>query len=343
MNGCIIDAMPEDSRATYRAMVLRERGAPLALEARPVPEPRGHQVVLRVAACAVCRTDLHVVDGELDRGVPPIVLGHQVVGRVVSAGPEAALRLGERVGVPWLGSSCGSCELCFAGRENLCASARFTGCDVDGGFAELILADSRFCLRLPGAYPDVEAAPLLCGGLIGFRALRMAGEISRLGLYGFGSAAHLIAQVARHRGAAVYAFTRTGDLAGQAFARSLGATWAGESTGAAPEQLDAAIIFAPAGELVPLALRAVRPGGTVVCAGIHMSDIPSFPYSLLWGERSLRSVANLTREDGAEFMAEAEAVRIEVLTEVLPLTQADRALELVRTGRVRGTAVLIPD
>jgi propanol-preferring alcohol dehydrogenase len=271
------------------------------------------------------------------------VLGHQVVGRVVSAGPESILHVGERVGLPWLGSACGSCEMCAAGRENLCTSARFTGCDVDGGFAELILADSRFCLRLPGGYSDVQSAPLLCAGLIGFRALRMAGHASRLGLYGFGSAAHLIAQVARHREAAVYAFTRAGDLAGQEFARGLGATWAGDSTGPAPEPLDAAIIFAPTGELVPLALKAVRPGGTVVCAGIHMSDIPGFPYSLLWGERSLRSVANLTRKDGAEFMALAGEVPIEVETEVLPLAQADRALELVRTGRVRGTAVLVPD
>jgi propanol-preferring alcohol dehydrogenase len=335
--------MPEVRAPTYRAMVLRERGAPLAVEERPVPEPHGHQVVLRMAACAVCRTDLHVVDGELDRGLLPIVLGHQVVGRVVSAGPESILHVGERVGLPWLGSACGSCEMCAAGRENLCTSARFTGCDVDGGFAELILADSRFCLRLPGGYSDVQSAPLLCAGLIGFRALRMAGHASRLGLYGFGSAAHLIAQVARHRDAAVYAFTRAGDLAGQEFARGLGATWAGDSTGPAPEPLDAAIIFAPTGELVPLALKAVRPGGTVVCAGIHMSDIPGFPYSLLWGERSLRSVANLTRKDGAEFMALAGEVPIEVETEVLPLAQADRALELVRTGRVRGTAVLVPD
>jgi propanol-preferring alcohol dehydrogenase len=308
-----------------------------------VPEPLEHQVVLRVAACAVCRTDLHVVDGELDRGVLPIVLGHQVVGRVVSAGPDSVVQVGERVGVPWLASTCGRCEMCAAGRENLCTSARFTGCDVDGGFAELVLADSRFCLRLPEVYGDVEAAPLLCGGLIGFRALRMAGQVSRLGLYGFGSAAHLIAQVAGHRGAAVYAFTRAGDLAGQDFARSLGAAWAGDSTGPAPVSLDAAIIFAPVGELVPLALAAVRPGGTVVCAGIHMSDIPRFPYSLLWDERSIRSVANLTREDGAEFMALAAEARLDVLTEVLPLAKADRALELVRAGLARGTVVLVPD
>jgi propanol-preferring alcohol dehydrogenase len=313
------------------------------MEDRPLPEPRRHQVLLRVGACAVCRTDLHVVDGELDRGVLPIVPGHQVVGRVVTAGADAGWKAGDRVGVPWLAWTCGSCEMCTTGRENLCSTARFTGCDVDGGFAELLLADSRFCLHLPAGYDDVEAAPLLCGGLIGFRALRMAGDARRLGLYGFGSAAHLIAQVARHRGAAVYAFTRAGDAAGQESARGMGAAWAGDSTSPAPEPLDAAIIFAPVGELVPIALAAVRPGGTVVCAGIHMSDIPAFPYSLLWGERSIRSVANLTRDDGAEFMAVAGETRIDVLTEVMPLGQADRALELVRTGRLRGTAVLVPD
>lgn len=334
--------MPAFDAPTYRAMVLHQRGAPLAIEDRPVPEPQRNQVLLRVAACAVCRTDLHVVDGELGRGVLPVVLGHQVVGRVVAAGVGAVRRVGDRVGVPWLAWTCGSCEMCAAGHENLCTSARFTGCDVDGGFAELLLADSRFCLSLPGRYGDVEAAPLLCGGLIGFRALRMAGDVRRLGLYGFGSAAHLIVQVARHRGAAVYAFTRAGDIAGQEDARRMGAAWAGDSTGPAPDPLDAAIIFASAGELVPLALRAVRPGGTVVCAGIHMSDIPGFPYSLLWGERSIRSVANLTREDGADFMALAEETQIDVITEVFPLTRADRALDLVRTGRARGTAVLVP-
>ncbi|MGA2282993.1 MAG: zinc-dependent alcohol dehydrogenase family protein [Candidatus Dormibacteria bacterium] len=327
---------------TYRAMVLRARGAPLVLEERPVPEPHAHQVLLRVAACAVCRTDLHVVDGELGRGVLPVVLGHQVVGNVAAAGPAAVLRVGDRVGVPWLAWACGECELCRAGRENLCANARFTGCDVDGGFAELALADSRFCIRLPDGYGDAEAAPLLCGGLIGYRALRMAGDAPRLGLYGFGSAAHMIVQVARHRGSVVYAFTRAGDGAAQKFALRMGASWAGDSTGPPPEPLDAAIIFAPAGELVPLALGAVRPGGTVVCAGIHMSDIPSFPYSLLWEERSIRSVANLTREDGVDFMRVAGEARIEVETEVLPLAEADRALDLLRTGRVRGTAVLVP-
>ena len=335
--------MPDALASTYRAMVLRDRGAPLALEERPVPRPRAHDVLLWVAACAVCRTDLHVLDGELDRGVLPVVLGHQMVGTVVAAGPEAVVRIGERVGVPWLGWACGSCQMCRAGRENLCPNARFTGCDLDGGFAEMTLADSRFCLRLPEGYGDVETAPLLCGGVIGYRALRMAGEVARLGLYGFGSAAHMIVQVARHRGATVYAFTRVGDTGAQEFARRMGASWAGDSTGPAPELLDAAIIFAPAGELVPLALRAIRPGGTVVCAGIHMSDIPRFPYSLLWEERSIRSVANLTREDGADFMRVAGETRIEVETEVLSLTEADRALELLRSGQVRGTAVLVPD
>jgi propanol-preferring alcohol dehydrogenase len=324
-------------------MVLRERATPLVSEQRPIPVPRAHQVLLRVAACAVCRTDLHVVDGELDRGVLPVVLGHQVVGTVVAAGPDAVLRVGARVGVPWLAWTCGRCAMCRAGRENLCVDARFTGCDVDGGFAELTLADSRYCLHLPERYADVEAAPLLCGGLIGYRALRMAGDAPRLGLYGFGSAAHMIVQVARHRGSQVFAFTRAGDRAAQEFALSMGASWAGESTGPAPEPLDAAIIFAPAGELVPLALAALRPGGTVVCAGIHMSDIPSFPYSLLWEERSIRSVANLTRDDGAEFMRVAAEVRITVETEVLPLAEAGRALELLRSGRVHGTAVLVPD
>ncbi len=324
-------------------MVLRERATPLVSEQRPIPVPRAHQVLLRVAACAVCRTDLHVVDGELDRGVLPVVLGHQVVGTVVAAGPDAVLRVGARVGVPWLAWTCGRCAMCRAGRENLCVDARFTGCDVDGGFAELTLADSRYCLHLPEGYADVEAAPLLCGGLIGYRALRMAGDAPRLGLYGFGSAAHMIVQVARHRGSQVFAFTRAGDRAAQEFALSMGASWAGESTGPAPEPLDAAIIFAPAGELVPLALAALRPGGTVVCAGIHMSDIPSFPYSLLWEERSIRSVANLTRDDGAEFMRVADEVRITVETEVLPLAEAGRALELLRSGRVHGTAVLVPD
>jgi len=323
-------------------MVLRERGAPLVIEERSIPVPRSHQVLLRVAACAVCRTDLHVVDGELGRGVLPVVLGHQVVGTVVAAGPDAVLQVGARVGVPWLAWTCGSCAMCRAGRENLCVNARFTGCDVDGGFQELALADSRFCLRLPEGYADVEAAPLLCGGLIGYRALRMAGEAPRLGLYGFGSAAHIIAQVARHRGSTVFAFTRAGDRAAQEFALGMGVSWEGDSTGPAPEPLDAAIIFAPAGELVPLALAALRPGGTVVCAGIHMSDIPSFPYRLLWEERQLVSVANLTRKDGIDFLSLAPKMGIVTKTTRYPLVQANQALADLRAGRFEGAAVLVP-
>ncbi|HXZ99212.1 MAG TPA: zinc-dependent alcohol dehydrogenase family protein [Candidatus Binatia bacterium] len=334
--------MGEPLPSTYRAMVLTERRAPLRAELRSIPDPQGGDVLLRVAACAVCRTDLHVVDGELGRGSLPIVLGHQVVATVAGAGPQAALAIGDRVGVPWLGWACGACEWCRAGQENLCPRARFTGCDLDGGYAEYALADSRFCLRLPSTYADVEAAPLLCGGLIGYRALRMAGPARRLGFYGFGSAAHMIVQVARHRGAEVFAFTRAGDRPAQEFALRMGAAWAGDSTGPAPVPLDAAIIFAPAGELVPLALAAIRPGGVVVCAGIHMSDIPSFPYSLLWEERVVRSVANLTREDGVDFMRVAAEARIDVETEVLPLSEADTALQRLRAGQVRGTAVLVP-
>jgi alcohol dehydrogenase, propanol-preferring len=328
--------------ATYRAMVLRERRSSLVAEDRAVPEPRGCEVLIRISACAVCRTDLHVLDGELDRGILPVVPGHQIVGTVVVAGPDSAIPAGERVGVPWLGWTDGSCVQCAAGRENLCVNARFTGCDVDGGYAELTVVDSRFCLQLPAGYDDVHTAPLLCGGLIGYRALRMAGPARRLGLYGFGSAAHMIVQVARHQGAEVYAFTREGDRPAQAFALRMGAVWAGDSDRPAPQPLDAAIIFAPAGELVPRALAAVGPGGTVVCAGIHMSDIPSFPYSLLWEERGLRSVANLTRADGADFMRVAGEARIEVEAEVLPLAQAGTALDRLRSGQVHGTAVLVP-
>lgn len=326
---------------TGRAMVLRARRTRLVAEERPPPRPRGPEVLLRVAACAVCRTDLHVVDGELRRGILPVVPGHQVVGTVMATGPEAVLKVGERVGVAWLGWTCGVCEMCRSGRENLCVAARFTGCDLDGGYADHMVADSRYCIRLPAGYGDVEAAPLLCGGLIGYRALRMAGEPRRLGLYGFGSAAHIILQVARRRGADVYAFTRATDRTAQELALELGASWAGDSAGPSPVPLDAAIIFAPVGELVPLALGAVGPAGTVICAGIHMSDIPGFPYSLLWEERSLRSVANLTREHGAELMRVAEEGRIRVETELFPLTEADRALERLRSGQVRGTAVLV--
>ena len=305
-----------------------------ALEERelPVPEPAEGEVLVRVAACGICRTDLHIADGELTDARLPLVLGHQIVGRIEGTG--------ERIGIPWLGWTDGNCRFCRSGRENLCDSARFTGYHRDGGFAEYAVADRRFCHELPESYDDLEAAPLLCAGLIGFRALRLAGDAERLGLYGFGSSAHIVAQVARHQGRRVFAFTREGDVAGQEHARSLGAEWAGASDSAPPEELDAAIIFAPVGALVPVALRAVSKGGTVVCAGIHMSDIPSFPYELLWGERSVRSVANLTRQDGEEFLALAPRVPVRTDVEAFPLEGANEALERLRSGRLRGAAVL---
>ena len=314
-------------------MVLEAPGRPLRLVDREVPRPGPGELLLEVRACGVCRTDLHLLDGELD--VPaPRVLGHQIVG--VVAGED------RRVGVPWLGWTCGECRDCRSGRENLCARARFTGRDVDGGFADHAVADARFCLPLPDGYPDLQAAPLLCAGLIGYRALRMCGDAERLGLYGFGAAAHVIAQVAIWQGRRVFAFTRDGDADAQAFARELGAVWAGGSAEAPPEPLDAALIFAPAGELVPTALRALDPGGTVVCAGIHMSDIPSFPYELLWRERTIRSVANLTRDDGREFLALAPQVPVRTHVTAYPLEQAGRALEDLRTGRFTGAAVVVP-
>jgi alcohol dehydrogenase, propanol-preferring len=293
-----------------------------------------------VNACGVCRTDLHIVDGELDRPRLPLIPGHQIVGSVVTTGINAArFREGQKVGVPWLGWTCGACRFCLAGRENLCDQAKFTGYDIDGGFAEFAVADHRFCFPIPDGYPDAQAAPLLCAGLIGYRSLKMAGDARRIGLYGFGAAAHVIIQVARHEGREVFAFTRSGDAEGQQFARDLGALWAGPSI-ERPAELDAAIIFAPAGELVPAALRAVGKGGTVVCAGIHMSDIPAFPYEILWGERVVRSVANLTRQDAAEFLKLAP--RIPVRTEVTSfnLNQANEALSALRSGAVRGAAVL---
>jgi alcohol dehydrogenase, propanol-preferring len=317
-----------------RAMLLDAPGAPLREADVAEPEPRPGQLLVRVRACAVCRTDLHVADGELPEPKLPLVLGHQIVGEVVGQG--------RRVGIPWLAWADGECRYCRSGRENLCVRALFTGYRVDGGYAEYAAADERFCLELPGAYGDVEAAPLLCAGLIGYRALRLAGDPERLGLYGFGSSAHLIAQVARWEGRRVFAFTRAGDEEGQRFARELGAEWAGASGEAPPEELDAAILFAPAGELVPAALRVLAPGGTVVCAGIHMSDIPSFPYELLWEERSVRSVANLTRRDGEEFLALAPQVPVRTVVEELPLAQANEALERLRSGRVRGSLVLVP-
>lgn len=325
-------------------MLLTRAGAPLepARLPRPVPGPR--QVLIEVAACGVCRTDLHVADGELPQPALPLVLGHEIVGRVVECGP-AARRFppGTRVGVPWLGWTCGSCGYCMSGRENLCDNARFTGYQIDGGYAEAATADERYCFAIPEGYTDAGAAPLLCAGLIGYRALLAAGDSPRLGIYGFGAAAHLVAQLARHQGRRVFAFTRAGDESAQRFALELGAVWAGASDQVPPEPLDAAILFAPVGALVPAALAVVAKGGTVVCAGIHMSPIPSFPYQLLWGERTIRSVANLTRRDGEEFLALAAAAGIRPETESLPLSQANEALARLRGGRVTGALVLVPD
>jgi alcohol dehydrogenase, propanol-preferring len=314
------------------AMVLDRPGAPLEPRDVPPPKPGEGEVLLRVHACGVCRTDLHIVDGELDRPKLPLILGHQIVGTVEETG--------ERVGVPWLAWTCGVCRYCTTGRENLCERARFTGYDVDGGYAEWAVADERFCFPLPDGYPDLQAAPLLCAGLIGYRALRLAGDAPRLGLYGFGAAAHIIAQVARHEGRRVFALTRPGDDEAQALARELGAEWAGDTVTGPPEELDAAIIFAPAGELVPVALGALARGGSVVCAGIHMSDIPSFPYELLWEERVVRSVANLTRRDAEEFLELAPRIPVETHVEVHPLDDANEALARMREGRIRGAAVL---
>ena len=327
--------------AAMRAMVLDEPRRPLRLEERPVPVPGAGQVLVRVAACGVCRTDLHVVDGELSEPKLPLVPGHEVVGRVAGLGPGVErFAEGARVGVPWLGWTCGDCRFCRAGRENLCETARFTGYTLDGGYAEYLAADQRYCFPLAEGLDDARAAPLLCAGLIGYRSLRLAGEAERLGLYGFGAAAHIVAQVARHQGREVFAFVRPGDEAAKAFARDLGAVWAGDSGDTPPEPLDAAILYAPVGALVPAALRAVAPGGTVVCAGIHMSDIPSFPYELLWRERKLLSVANLTRRDGEEFLALAPKVPVETTVETLPLAQANEALARLREGHLQGAAVL---
>jgi alcohol dehydrogenase, propanol-preferring len=325
-----------------QAMLLDASGHPLRAADVPVPAPAAHQVLVRVDACGVCRTDLHILDGELSRPKLPLVLGHEIVGRVAALGADVSrFAAGDRVGIPWLGWTCGQCVFCSSGRENLCERARFTGYDIDGGYAEYTVADERYCFAVPSGYSDAEAAPLMCAGLIGYRCLRAAGAAARLGIYGFGAAAHIIAQVARHQGRRVFAFVRPGDDAAQRFALDLGAVWAGDSTQRPPEPLDAAIIFAPAGGLVPAALAALERGGTVVCGGIHMSPIPSFDYDLLWGERSIRSVANLTRRDAEEFLALAPAVPVRTKIMTYPRARADDALADLRAGRLRGAAVLV--
>jgi propanol-preferring alcohol dehydrogenase len=322
-------------------MVLDRQRSPLRAAELADPEPTTGEVLIDIDACGVCRTDLHVVDGDLDQPKLPLVPGHQIVGRVLASGDGAErFATGDRVGVPWLGWTDGTCEYCRSGRENLCPHAQFTGYDRDGGYAERTVADERYCFPVPSGYPDDQAAPLLCAGLIGYRALRMAGDAERVGLYGFGASAHIVTQVLRHQGRRVFAFTRGDDTGAQEFARSLGAEWAGDSMAPGPEPLDAAIVFAPVGALVPAALAAVGPAGVVVCAGIHMSDIPSFPYELLWHERVLRSVANLTRRDGEEFMRLAPEAGIRTEIERYPLERANDALDRLRAGEVRGAAVL---
>jgi propanol-preferring alcohol dehydrogenase len=325
-----------------RAMQLQAPHHPLEKVDLAQPTPGPGQVLVKVHACGVCRTDLHVVDGDLPSAKSPIIPGHEVVGSIAMTGTGVeGFRLGDRVGVPWLGFTCGECRYCRRGLENLCDAARFTGYTIDGGYAEYTVADSRYCFPLPEAYSDVEAAPLLCAGLIGYRALRMAGDAKRLGIYGFGAAAHIVAQLARHQGRDVFAFTRPGDTQAQSFARELGAVWAGDSDTPAPERLDAALLFAPVGSLVPAALRATAKGATVVCAGIHMSEIPAFPYEILWGERRVCSVANLTRADGAEFLQLAPKVPVRTTVTPYPLEQANEALTALRDGRLSGAAVLV--
>ena len=326
------------------AMQLMRPGQPLQPSMRADPAPGPGQVLIKVACCGVCRTDLHIVDGDLPALDHPVVPGHEIVGRVVAQGDGVDHpAVGARVGVPWLGWTCGECEPCRAGRENLCVNARFTGYQLDGGYADVVVADARYVFTLPDRYDDQQAAPLLCAGLIGYRALRFAGQAQRLGIYGFGAAAHIIAQVARHQGRDIFAFTRPGDAQAQKFAIELGAVWAGGSDLPAPRSLDAALIFAPVGALVPAALKTLVPGGTVVCAGIHMSDIPSFPYSILWQERQIVSVANLTRMDGEEFMALAAQIPIQTHIKMWPLSSANEALAALREGRLQGAAVVRPD
>jgi propanol-preferring alcohol dehydrogenase len=327
-----------------KAMILTEPRTLLTPADVPDPIPGPDQLLIKVNSCAVCRTDLHVIDGELPNPKLPLIPGHEIIGTVAAKGAAVdRFAIGDRVGVPWLGWSCGSCAYCLSGRENLCDNARYTGYQIDGGYAELTVADARFCFPIAASYPDEEAAPLMCAGLIGYRALRMAGDadrISRIGLYGFGAAAHIIAQVVRHQGGEVYAFTRPGDTPAQRLAMQLGASWAGGSDEQPPVPLDAAIIFAPTGPLVPIALRAVAKGGTVVCAGIHMSDIPAFPYDILWGERVIRSVANLTRRDGEEFLALAPTIPVRTRVTTFPLAQANEAVAALRSGAITGAAVL---
>jgi propanol-preferring alcohol dehydrogenase len=332
--------------STMRAMVLEAVGQPLVLREVPIPQPDAHQVLIRVQACAVCRTDLHIVDGELPNPKLPLILGHEIVGEVAQLGAEVStLQVGQRVGVPWLGWTCGACRYCEAGRENLCPFAKFTGYTLDGGYAEYAVADARYVFPIPDGYDAVSAAPLLCAGLIGYRSYRTARREmvgNRLGLYGFGAAAHILIQIAIRDGMRVFAFTRPGDHETQDYARGLGAWWAGDSEQIPPEPLDGAILFAPAGELVPAALRAVDRGGVVVCGGIHMSDIPSFPYAILWGERVVRSVANLTREDGTAFFERIRPFTVQTHPTPFPLEQANEALQALRAGRIRGAAVLVP-
>ena len=324
-----------------RAMILDRAGQLLREGELPVPKPQSGQVLLKVHVCGVCRTDLHIVDGELAKPKLPLVLGHQIVGTVIETGKGGTkFPLGTRVGVPWLGHTCNCCRYCLRGRENLCDRALFTGYDLNGGYAEYAVADERFCFLIPEGFPDLQAAPLLCAGLIGYRSYRMTEDAERIGFYGFGAAAHILIQVAKYQGKKVYAFTRSGDTSGQQFARHLGAVWAGGSDELPPEKLDAAIIFAPVGKLVPAALKAVAKGGIVVCAGIHMSDIPSFPYEILWEERVLRSVANLTRRDGAEFLALAPRIPIQTEVTSFPLSKANEALDALRNGKINGAAVL---
>ncbi len=327
-----------------KAMLLNKPGQPLVYSEVPVPQPNDQQLLLKVLACGVCRTDLHIIDGELPEPRLPLIPGHEIVGEVVAKGSQVTgFSIGDRVGVAWLGWTCQTCDFCLSGRENLCDQALFTGYQIDGGYAEMTVSDHRYCFPLKPDYSDLDAAPLLCAGLIGYRALRFASVGKRLGIYGFGAAAHIVAQVAIHRGHEIYAFTRENDIAAQDYARELGAIWAGSSEESPPQKLDAALIFAPVGSLIPRALEMTSKGATVVCAGIHMSDIPSFPYSLLWGERELKSVAHLTRADGRQFLELASSIPVKVESVAYPLSEANKALEDLRNGRFNGAAVLIPD